>query len=56
MYFSSVKEIQMYKPIKDSKPNHWLMSFRLDKKYANQQSKILNYLIKKKIFVRLPGN
>ncbi len=51
---SQIDGIKMYKPLFDSKPNHWLISFRLDLNYSKLQSKILNFLVKKKIFSRPP--
>ena len=39
---SNIKGIKMFEPIKDSKPNHWLISFRLEKIWQNFK-KILNF-------------
>ena len=52
---SNIKGIKMFEPIKDSKPNHWLISFRLEKILAKFQ-KILNYLNKNKVFQDRYGN
>ena len=52
--FSNIEGVKMYKPLSKSKPNHWLISFRLDSKYSKFQSRILEFLIKKKIYSRPP--
>ena len=52
--FSKIDEVEMFRPVSRSKPNHWLISFRLIAKYSKLQSKILNFLIKKKIYSRPP--
>lgn len=51
---SKINGIKMFEPIKDSNPNHWLISFRLEKNLAKFQKKILNYLNKNKVFSRPP--
>ena len=51
---SKIDGIKMFEPIKGSKPNHWLISFRLEKNLAKFQKKILNFLNKNKVFSRPP--
>ncbi len=51
---SKIDGIEMFVPIKDSKPNHWLISFRLENKFGKYQKKILNFLNNKKVFSRPP--
>lgn len=52
--FSEIQEARIHKPLTGSNPNHWLISFRLDKKFSKTQSRILSLLIKKKIYSRPP--
>ena len=51
---SKIDGIKMFTPIKESKPNHWLISFQLEKKFSKFQKKILSSLNKKKVFSRPP--
>ena len=51
---SKIDGIKMFAPIKESKPNHWLISFQLEKKFSKFQKKILSSLNKKKVFSRPP--
>ncbi len=52
LMFSKIRGAEIFKPIKKSKPNHWLISIRLDRKLIKSQKKILNFLNKNKIFSR----
>ena len=51
---SKIDGIKMFVPIKDSKPNHWLISFRLENKFSKYQRKILNFLNNNKVYSRPP--
>ena len=51
---SKIKNVKIFTPIKDSNPNNWLISLRLDEKICKSQVKILNFLNKQKVFSRPP--
>ena len=50
--FSKIEGVKIYKPIKESNPNHWLISFKLDDKLIKFHKKILNFLNKNKVYSR----
>ena len=52
MMFSKIEGTKIFKPIRGSKPNHWLISIKLDNKFIKFQRKILIFLNKNKIFSR----
>ena len=49
---SKINGVEFFQPIKKSKPNHWLISLRLDNKFIKFQKKILNFLNLNKVFSR----
>ena len=51
---AKIDGVNLYAPIKDSRPNHWLISIRLENEFIKTQKKILNYLNKNKVFSRPP--
>lgn len=51
---SKINGIKIFIPIKNSKPNHWLISFRLEKGFSKYQRKILNFFNYNKVYSRPP--